>query len=427
MSLLLTSILLIVLLFLRMPVAFATGIAGLCGLIVELGISPAFAVLERTYFDTSSSFILVSVPLFIFMAELLTAADITRRTVYACQAWIGHIRGGLAVATVGASVFLAALVGSSTASAATMAASAFPEMLRYNYDRRLASAIVSVGGTLAVMIPPSIVLVVYGVLTETSIGKLFIAGLAPGLLTAVGLIVTVQVLARKKGMAPQGTPFEFKKAVHSSLGVWPTMVLMVLIIGVIYTGMASPTESAALGVGGAMILGLVQRKLKFGPFSNSVSRSVRTTVMIIAIIACSHIFANFLAFTGVTQTVLGFVENADIPGWMILGIMIVVLLLMGMMMDQLAILALTMPLLFPTAMSFGYDPVWLGIIVTKTVEIGLITPPLGLNAYVTAGQTGVPLNTVFRGLTPFIITEMIVLALLVLFPDITLWLTTVMW
>lgn len=427
MSLTITSILLIVLLFLRMPVAFATGIAGLVGLIFELGFSPAFAVLERTYFDTSSSFILVSVPLFIFMAELLTAADITRRTVYACQTWIGHIRGGLAVATVGASVFLAALVGSSTASAATMAASAFPEMLRYNYDKRLATAIVSVGGTLAVMIPPSIVLVVYGVLTETSIGKLFIAGLVPGILTAVGLIVTVQILARKKDMAPPGVPFELKKAVTSSLGVWPTMILMALIIGVIYTGVASPTESAALGVGGALLLGILQRKLKFNRFTDSVSRAVRTTVMIIAIIACSHIFANFLAFTGVTQSVLGFVESADIPGWVILSIMIVVLLLMGMMMDQLAILALTMPVLFPTAMSFGYDPVWLGIIVTKTVEIGLITPPLGLNAYVTAGQTGVPLNTVFKGLTPFIITEIIVLILLVVFPDITLFLTNIMW
>ena len=427
MSLTVTSILLIVLLFLRMPVAFATGIAGLVGLMFELGMSPAFAVLERTYFDTSSSFILVSVPLFIFMAELLTAADITRRTVYACQAWVGHIRGGLAVATVGASVFLAALVGSSTASAATMSASAFPEMLRYKYDQRLAAAIVSVGGTLAVMIPPSIVLVVYGVLTETSIGKLFIAGLIPGLLTACGLIATVQILARKKDMAPAGTPFEFKHAVRSSLGVWPTMILMVLIIGVIYTGVASPTESAALGVGGAFLLGLMQRKLSFGGLNNSVSRAVRTTVMIIAIIACSHIFANFLAFSGVTQTVLGAVESADIPGWLVLSIMIVVLLLMGMMMDQLAILALTMPVLFPTAMSLGYDPVWLGIIVTKTVEIGLITPPLGLNAYVTAGQTGVPLNTVFKGLLPFIVTELIVLILLVLFPDITLWLTTIMW
>jgi C4-dicarboxylate transporter, DctM subunit len=426
-SLLATSAMLIVLLFLRMPVAFATGFAGLVGLIVELGFSPAFAVLEKLYFDTASSFILVSVPLFILMAELLTAGDITRRAVYACQTWVGHIRGGLAVATVGASVMLAALVGSSTASAATMAASAFPEMRRYKYDERLASAIVSVGGTLAVMIPPSIVLVVYGILTETSIGKLFIAGLIPGLLTAVGLIVTVQILARKKDMAPKGVPFELKHAVRSSLGVWPAMILIGLIVGVIYTGVASPTESAALGVGGAFILGIAQRKLKFDSFNKGVSNAVRTTVMIIAIIACSHIFANFLAFTQVTDTVLKAVETANVPGWVILSIMIVILLLMGMMMDQLAILALTMPLIFPTAMSFGYDPVWLGIVITKTVEIGLITPPLGLNAYVVAGQTGVPLNTVFRGLFPFIITEIVVLVLLIAFPDITLWLTTVMW
>lgn len=426
-SLLIASALLFFLLLARMPVAFATGLVGLFGLTLEIGIKPALAVLERAYFDTSSSFILVAIPLFILMAELLTASDITRRTVYACQAWIGHVRGGLAVATVGAAVMFAALVGSSTASAATMAASAFPEMRRYNYDVRLAAAVVSVGGTLAVMIPPSIVLVVYGVLTETSIGKLFIAGLLPGLLTALGLILTIQILARREGLAPRGTPFELRHAITSSRGVWPVVVLIGLIIGVIYAGIASPTESAALGVAGALLLGLSQRKLGAGGIARGVSNAVRTTVMIIAIIACSAIFANFLAFTQVTDAVLRTVEAADIPGWVIMAVMIVILLMMGMIMDQLAILSLTLPLLFPTATALGYDPVWLGIIITKTVEIGLITPPLGLNAYVTAGQTGVPLGSVFRGITPFIVAEIVVLIILVVFPDISLVLTRAMW
>lgn len=419
-TLLLLTIVLVFLVVIRMPIAFAMGLTGALGIALQIGPRAAFSVLERTFFDSTSSFILIAIPLFILMAELLTAGDVTRRAITAAQAWIGHIRGGLAMATIAASVMLAALVGSSTASAAAMAATAYPEMKRHKYSDKLATAVVSVGGTLAVLVPPSIVLVVYGVMTETSIGQLFIAGIIPGLVTALGLVLVVAIIANRTDQAPKGAPFKLKKAVRESGNVWPMAVLIILVIGSIYGGIASPSEAAALGVLGALILGLLQRTLKLKSMSNAVSAAVRATVMIIAIIACSAIFANFLVFTEVTQAILTAVNDSVLPPHIILLLIVAVLLIMGMLMDQLAILSLTMPLAFPAVMQMGYDPVWFGIIVTKTVEIGLLTAPLGLNAYVVAAQTGVRLNTVFKGLLPFIVIEIIILGLLLAFPQITL-------
>ncbi|ADZ71571.1 TRAP transporter large permease [Polymorphum gilvum] len=414
------------LMILRMPIAFAMGIAGCVGLAVQIGLNPALAVLERTFFDTASSFVLVAIPLFILMAELLTAGDVTRRAIVACQAWVGHVKGGLAVATVGAAVLLAALVGSSTASTAAMSASAFPEMRRHRYDDRLAAAVVSVGGTLAVVVPPSIVLVVYGVLTETSIGKLFIAGVIPGLLTAFGLAAVIKVISHRTDYAPKGDPFRLGHAMGVSWQVLPMVLLIMAVIGAIYGGVASPTEAAALGVLGSLLICLAQRTLRMRALGGSLGNAIRATVMIVAIVACSAIFANYLAFTRVTQTVLAAVSDTDMPRYAILMIMVLILLVMGMFMDQLAILSLAMPLAFPAAMALDFDPVWFGIIVTKTVEIGLLTPPLGLNAYVAAAQTRVPLRVIFRGLLPFIAMELVILGLLIAFPQITLWLPGLM-
>ncbi|WP_372835305.1 TRAP transporter large permease, partial [Puniceibacterium confluentis] len=295
-------------------------------------------------------------------------------------------------------------------------------MRRHNYSDRLAAAVVSVGGTLAVVVPPSIVLVVYGVLTETSIGKLFIAGIVPGLLTAAGLAVVIKVIAHTTDQAPRGARFEAKKALLDSRHVIPMAMLMVAVIGAIYAGIASPSEAAALGVMGSLIIVLFQRSLSFAAFNQSVSGAIRATVMIVTIVACSAIFANYLAFTRITQNMLEFVATTDLPPAAIMGIIILALLVMGMFMDQLAILSLAMPLAFPIAMALEYNPVWFGIVVTKTVEIGLLTPPLGLNAYVAAAQTGVPLRTIFRGILPFLGMELIVLLLLICFPQVTLFL-----
>lgn len=263
-------------------------------------------------------------------------------------------------------------------------------------------------------------------LTETSIGKLFIAGILPGLLTATGLIVVITIIANTTDQAPKGEPFVLSKAVKESRHVLPMALLMVAVIGAIYGGLASPSEAAALGVMGSLILVIGQRTLSFAGFGASVSGSIRATVMIVAIVACSAIFSNYLAFTRVTHALLTFVSETDMPRELLLAITVLILLVMGMFMDQLAILSLAMPLIFPTAMALGYDPVWFGIVVTKTVEIGLLTPPLGLNVYVAAAQTKVPLTTIIRGILPFPLMELVVLILLILFPQITLWLPSLM-
>ncbi|MGE0725723.1 MAG: TRAP transporter large permease subunit, partial [Alphaproteobacteria bacterium] len=247
------------LILLRMPIAFAMGLAGAAGMAVQVGVPATLSLFERVVFEGTSHFILVAIPLFILMAELMTAGGITTKAVAACQAWLGHFRGGLAIATVGAAVMLAALIGSSTASSATMASSAYPEMKRLRYHDRLSAAIVSVGGTLAVMIPPSIIFIVYGVLTETSIGKLFMAGVVPGLLTAAGFIPAVILIARRPGMAPAGGPFDLRHAIRRSHTIWPMCALIVLVIATIYTGAASPTEAGAVGAAGALLIALLQR------------------------------------------------------------------------------------------------------------------------------------------------------------------------
>lgn len=422
MTLAIVVVLLFTLLLCRMPVAFAMGISGLVGLVSQMTLAAAMSILERVVFETTSAFILVAIPLFILMAEVLTAGDMTRRTVIACQAWLGHLRGGLALATLGTAVLLAALVGSSTASSATMASSAYPEMKKHHYDDRLSTAIVSVGGTLAILIPPSIILIVYGVMTETSIGKLFLAGVVPGLLTAGALAATIMLLARRPGMAPAASKFEFRQAVSSSASIWPVALLLVGLMVVIYTGVASATEAGAIGAAGALVLALAQHSLGRGALARAFGRAVQTTVMIVTIIYCSQIFSSYLVFTRVTQDFILMVQAADLPAILVLVAVLVVVLVLGFFLDQLAIMSLTLPLLFPLMMALKYDPVWFGIIVTKTVEIGLLTPPLGLNVYVTASQTGVPLKTVFRGVVPFLFAEAIVLTMMVSFPEITLWL-----
>ncbi|MGE0715043.1 MAG: TRAP transporter large permease [Alphaproteobacteria bacterium] len=422
MTLALVTLLLFVLLLCRMPVAFAMGVSGIVALMVQMGVPAAMSMLERIVFDTTSAFILVAIPLFILMAELLTAGDMTRRAVLACQAWLGHMRGGLALATLGTAVLLAALVGSSTASSATMASSAYPEMKKHAYDDRLSTAIVSVGGTLAILIPPSIILIIYGVMTETSIGKLFLAGVGPGLLTAAMLAATIMIMARRPGMAPPASRFDLRTAVSASFTIWPVVALLVGLMLVIYFGVASPTEAAALGAFAALLLALSQRGFAGRVLAGTFGRAVQTTVMIVTIIYCSQIFSSYLVFTRVTQDFIAIIQASGLPAPLILLAVLAVLLVLGFFLDQLAILSLTLPLLFPLMMALKYDPVWFGIIMTKTVEIGLLTPPLGLNVYVTASQTGVPIKTVFRGVMPFLAAEAVTLSLLVLFPQITLWL-----
>jgi len=342
--------------------------------------------------------------------------------VLACQAWLGHIVGGLALAVIGASAILAALVGSSTASAAAMGASIFPEMSKSGYKDELATAVIAVGGTLAILIPPSIVLIIYGVLTGTSIGRLFMAGVMPGVLTTVGLSITSVFLAKRHNVRRVDTPFSISYAWKESAKIVPLLMLIVIVLASIYFGIASPTEAAAFGVIGALVIGATQKTLTRLGIVSSFRRTIISSTMIILIIILSSFFGTFLSLLRITQSLLTSVNASGLSAGSILAIIVVILLILGMFMDQIAILALTMPIAFPLITSLGYDPIWFGIIVTKTVEIGLLSPPLGLNVYVVSGVTKVPAVNIFRGILPFIASEVIVLLLLIMIPDISLWL-----
>lgn len=422
---LVTSIvlLLFVLMATGMPVAFSMAVSGTLGLYFLMGPLPTGEILSNVLIASVGHFVLVSIPMFVLMAELLTASKVTRDAYAASQAMFGHIRGGLAIATVSASVLLAALIGNSTASTATLSTAAYPELQKHGFAKTLSLGVVSIGGTLAIMIPPSITFIVLGILTETSIGALFTAGILPGLLTAGVFVLTIKVIGWiQPETTPRAEPFDGRRLVSSLAPIWPMVLLVVLIIFAIYSGVATATEVGAVGAAASLLIVVLLGRINWSGFTISVSNGMRTTTMILTIVFCAQIFGYFLTFTQVTQNLILFVEGLPLSPHTIMAILLVGYLILGMFMDQLAIIILTVPLTFPLATSLGFDPIWFGVIVTKTVEIGLVTPPMGLNAFVASAQTGEPAHTVFRGLVPFIIGDLIVLVLLFLFPEIALFL-----
>ncbi|WP_370302262.1 TRAP transporter large permease [Pseudooceanicola sp.] len=417
-------LLLFVLLLNAMPVAFALILSGAVGVYLVAGIQPMAGLLQNAPYEHVASYTLSTIPMFILMAEFLTAGRFTRDLFTASNKWLGHFRGGVGFAAVAGGVMLSAISGSSTAAAGTLAGSAFPEMRRLGYSDSFATGALAVIGTLAIMIPPSIGLVLYGVFTETSVGALLVAGFVPGALTALGYIITISVVVHLDPRnAPQAQPrLPLPDRVKGLLPVWPVLVLMAGMILGIYSGVITPTEVGAVGALAALVIGVGMGRMGFGAFSDALGRAARNSAMILLIIGFSAVFGVFLTMTGITQQIIVAVGEAQVPPFVVLMMVLVLLIVLGFFLDQLAILVLTLPLIFPLLTNLGYDPVWMGVIFVKTAEIGLITPPMGLNAFVVSSTTGVPVGRVFRGVWPFVLVELILLALLVSFPQITLWL-----
>jgi tripartite ATP-independent transporter DctM subunit len=418
---------LILFLVMGMPIGFALVTAGAVGLAAQMGPGIVGPLMADSFFENSSSYLLLTIPMFVLMSEYLSASGIARDIVETSYRWVGRLPGGLGIACVAASAVMAAVIGSSTASAATMSTAAFPHMKRLGYHPRVAAGIIAISGTLAIMIPPSIILVIYGILTEQSIGRLLIAGVVPGLLTMVGYIaVMVWIAIRRPELAPRAPEFNFKLAVKSMLPVWPVLVLITVVIGSLYAGVATPTEIGAVGSLFALAIILVLRRLSGRNFRKAMENTLRTYMMIIMIILGAMVFGYFMTYTQVTQDMVTAVTNSNLPPWAVMGLLLLVYLLLGCFLDQIAILVLTVPLSFPIVASMGFDGVWFGIIITKTVEIGLVTPPLGLNVYVTSSVTGVKLGDAFLGVLPFLAMELVLLLILVFFPELTLWLPSQM-
>ncbi|MCC7275302.1 MAG: TRAP transporter large permease [Alphaproteobacteria bacterium] len=405
------------------PVAFAMAAAGCLGLYLAGGAGVVWGVLQTTPLSTVNSYELITIPMFLLMAELVLLSGIADDLYRAVAAWVGRVRGGLGMATALAGAGFGAICGSSTASAATLSATSLPAMLRQGYEPRMAAGVVAISGTLAMLIPPSVALVIYGLLADVDIGRLLIGGIIPGLVVTLTIMATVWFLAwRDPSRAPAGPRVAMREKLALLRVVGPMLLLFGMVTGVIYTGIATPTEASALGAFGAFALAWHRGTLAVSSFYQALLRAARSTCMIAAILMAAHIFGYFFALTHVTQDLVAWVGGLGVSRWLVMILLLLGYIVLGSFMDQIAILVLTVPVVLPLIKSLGFDPLWFGIIKIVVAEMGLITPPIGLNCYVVARYSGRPVGEVFHGSLPHFLAHIIAVAAFLLWPEIILWL-----
>jgi len=413
----------LVLVFLAVPIGVSFAIAGFVGLVGIRGLAVALRQLGEIPYVWASSAMLIPMPLFILMGFLVFYAGVSRDLYAAAFRWLGRLPGGLAMATVVANAAFGACCGSAQAAAATMSPIAFPEMDQRGYNRRLATGSLSAGGTLSFLIPPSIPFILYAVLAETSVVKLFIAGIIPGLLLCGLFVVTIFVMCRRNPqLGPAGPSFAWRERFVSLRGVLPILVLFVLVIGSLYLGLCTPSEAGAIGAFGAFVIGIVMRRLTFSGMIAAGKDTARIVCFIMTIIIGSWVFNTYLMVSGFTTAFGGWMLALPVSPYVILTALVVIYLLIGMFLDVAAILLLTIPTIAPIMAALGFDLVWLGVVLIVLQCIGFISPPIGLNAFIVQGATKVPVGEVFRGSIPFIIAALVGLALMVAFPQIVLFL-----
>lgn len=423
---------LLILIFLRIPLAIAMGLVGICGFALvqtqifenPAGWSAALNMLPQVAFDTGLSYELSVVPLFVLMGNFITASGLSAQLYRASNAFLGHFKGGLALATVVACGAFSAVCGSSMATAATMSKVAMPSMRKYKYSDGLATGAIAAGGTLGILIPPSVILVIYGIMTETDIGKLFIAGILPGFLGVVLYMAAVSVTVHFKpeiGPAVEKQPWSEKFA--ALRGVWGVCLLFVLVMGGIYTGIFTPTEAAGIGASGAFFMALLSGNMNFSVLIKVLVDATRTTAMLFFLVIGAVIFSNFVNLAGMPDELRDMIVNLDVsPVWVILA-MIGIYVVLGCVLESLSMILLTVPVFYPVMQALGFDLIWFGILVVVVTEISLITPPVGLNVFVLrAVVPDVPLGTIFKGVTPFWIADIVRLILIALIPAISLFL-----
>lgn len=419
----------LVLILLRVPVAVSMGVTGVAGFAWLNGWTGTAFVLGAAPFEAVFPYSLSVVPLFILMGIFAAQAGLSRSLYDAVNAFTGHAKGGLAMATIGACALFGAICGSSLATSATMCKVALPEMRRHGYDDRLATASIAAGGTLGVLIPPSVILVLYGLLTETSIGQLFIAALIPGLLATLLYMGAIWVQVRRRpGLGPPSERHTWPERMSVLGRVWGVLGLFALVIGGMYLGWFSPTEAAAVGALGAFFMALASGGLTKETFLDSCWQTMETTGMIFLILVGAGLFNYFIETSGLPSFLVGTIEGAQLSSFTVLLIVVVFYLLLGCVMDALSMVLLTIPFVFPMVAALDVNPVWFGILVVSVAEIGLITPPVGMNLFVIQGAAGdVRQSTIFRGIVPFLGADLVRIVLLLLLPAIVLWLPDVMY
>lgn len=410
--------------FLRIPLAVAMAIAGIVGMGLLRGWQPAFASTSQVIFETGFHYVLSVIPLFVLMGNFVARAGMAKELFTAANAFVGHRRGGLAMASIIASGGFGSICGSSIATAATMTRVAFPEMKAHGYKDTLATGAIAAGGTLGILIPPSTILVIYGIITETDIGKLFIAGILPGIVAIVCLCLgVVFVTWRDPSAGPPAERFTWAQRLAAIRGIWGVALLFALVIGGIYGGVFTATEGAGVGAGGAFLFALLRGSLTPRVLMDILVESSRTTAMLFTILIAAMIFTNFINFTSMPGDLRDFVLQFSPHPIMVVVMMMGIYLALGMVMEELAIVLLTIPVFFPVIIGLGFDPIWFGILIVTIVEIGMISPPVGLNLFVINSLLPkVKLGNIYRGVWPFVMADVVRLGILIAFPMIALWL-----
>ena len=413
---------------LRMPLAFSMGLVGIVGIGLTRGWDPALASTAQVVHETGFAYTLSVIPLFILMGNFVARAGLAHELFAAAYAFIGHFRGGLAHATVAACAGFGAICGSSIATAATMSKVAYPSMKKMGYSDSLATGVMAAGGTLGIMIPPSTIMVIYGIITETNIGKLFAAGVIPGILTALLMMAAIVYLTSKDPEhAPAGERSTWPERWAALRGIWGVVLLVIVVLGGIYGGLFTATEGAGFGAAGAFLFALARRRLTWPILLQVLVESARTTAMLFTLLIAATIFANFVNFTSMPNDLKVWITQSGLSPVMIISAMMFIYIVLGTVMEELTMVLLTIPLFFPIVTALGFDPVWFGVLIVMIVQIGLISPPVGMNLFVINSLLPkVGLSNIFKGCWPFVVVMIFVLGLLIAFPQISLWLPSLM-
>ena len=418
----------LVLIAFELPVGVAMGIAGVGGYALINGVPATGFILGTAVFDSVSNYGLSVIPLFLMMGIFAARSGLSTDLYSFVNAFVGHFRGGLAIASIGACAGFGAICGSSLATVATITPVALPEMRRYGYDDRLAAGSIAAGGTLGILIPPSIILVVYSLLTQQSLGKLFVGAFLPGilgtLLYSLGVVVQTRINPQ---LGPAGPATSWRGRVNTTLRVWPVLGLFGLVMGGIYVGWFSPTEAAAVGAAGALAIALWRGSLKGGVMRAAVMETAEISGTLFLVMMGAAVFNFFIETTQLPQVLVQSVNASGLPPLIVIIMIIACYVVLGCFMDALSMILLTVPFVFPVIKALGFDPIWFGIVIVTVVEIGLITPPIGMNLFVIAGVAkDLKARDVIRGVVPFIICDIVRVALLVAFPILVTWLPSTM-
>ena len=412
------------LMLLRVPVGMAMGLVGVTGYGYLVGPGPALKLVGQTSMRTVTDYTFGVIPMFMLMGAFVSISGVCKELFKAANAFVGHLRGGLGVATVVACGGFAAICGSSVATAATFAGVAYPEMRRYGYPQSFSTGVIAAGGTLGAMLPPSTVLAVYAIITQQDIGKLFMAGILPGLLAITMYVLTIMLIVKiKPDLLPAGEYRSWPERFKGLKDVWAPLLLFVFVIGGLYGGVFTPTEAGGMGAGGAFLLGVIRGRLSRAQIREALLQATRTSAAVFTVLIGALLFGYFLTITQTPQKLTEFLTGLGVGNYGVLALIMVMYLVLGCLMDAMAMIILTVPIIFPVVTQLGFDPIWFGVIIVMTVELGLIHPPVGMNVFVIKSVVkDVSFTTIFKGVIPFVITDLLRLVILIAFPIIALWL-----